>query len=261
MADSPHRFTTTPRKLSRGDTSSWGGDNDWQNSITENSSVTVKDGSIVPVEIPGPTVGLAAYYPLDESTGDARDLINGNDATVHGAEQGVTVNGRTGYRFNGVDNYLDPPNFGLDNDQSFTWALWMRHNSDGFDTFVGKYDTNTKYHYFRVQQESDKIIVTAGDTAGTYERAESTIEVPPNTWTHVATVYDNPNNELRLYINGELEVKVTATPSSFAIGEGVDIGRRAGDLVEYFSGEMAGIRLYELPVTTPGIQSVYDSTK
>lgn len=205
----------------------------------------------------GSDPGAVARYEFE---GDTTDSWGTNDATDN-TSAGFVTDGVAGQAkaFDGTDDYLDPPDFGLDSDQSFTWTVWVRHVSDGnYSTVAGKYDGTSKYTYFRLEDTADELTFTAGDTSATYESAYGNHVVAPGLWSHVAAVYDNPNDEMRLYINGALDERVTgATPSSFLISEGVDIGRRAGDAVEYFNGEMDDLRLYSRALESHEVFDVY----
>ena len=81
----------------------------------------------------------------------------------------------------------------------------------------------------------------------------------PNTWYHIAGVYDAATQSLHVYLNGELDDgalqgTVTATQQN-STTTNVTIGRRAGATGFEFAGRIDDVRIYGRALTVAEIQT------
>jgi len=80
----------------------------------------------------------------------------------------------------------------------------------------------------------------------------------PNTWYHVAGVYDAATQTLNVYLNGQLDngqLVGTVTTSQQNSALNVNIGRRAGNTGFEFSGRIDDVRIYDRALTQAEIQT------
>jgi len=83
--------------------------------------------------------------------------------------------------------------------------------------------------------------------------------IPTGTWTHVAATYDpSPGNEVRLYINGQLD-----NSTNFAHGpidssdSALTIGNRMGQ--HYFDGTIDEVAIYNRALSAEEIAELYEA--
>ncbi len=80
----------------------------------------------------------------------------------------------------------------------------------------------------------------------------------PNTWYHIAGVYDAATQSLHVYLNGQLDDGVlqgTVTASQQNSTANVNIGRRAGNTGFEFAGRVDDVRIYDRALTAAEIQT------
>jgi len=112
MPENTSNFTTKPKKITSSGEFAWGGEAGWSEDIADRTGVTIESGVAVPTRFP--TDGLLARWKLTESSGDAIDHANGHNGTVYGPQQGVSVDGRTAYTFDGDNDYIVTADSALD---------------------------------------------------------------------------------------------------------------------------------------------------
>ncbi|MDI6097035.1 LamG domain-containing protein [Actinoplanes sp. NEAU-A12] len=96
------------------------------------------------------------------------------------------------------------------------------------------------------------------DANGTPDRATSTLAPSLNTWYHLTGVYDDTSDQLRLYVNGELEGTAThstdfSAPGTFAIGR----GRYNSTVGQFYTGVIDGVRAYQRPLSGDEVKRAY----
>ncbi len=80
----------------------------------------------------------------------------------------------------------------------------------------------------------------------------------PNTWYHIAGVYDAATQSLHVYLNGQLDdgaLQGTVTASQQNSTANVNIGRRAGNTGNEFAGRVDDVRIYDRALTAAEIQT------
>ncbi|GAA0906389.1 hypothetical protein GCM10009558_007750 [Virgisporangium aurantiacum] len=76
--------------------------------------------------------------------------------------------------------------------------------------------------------------------------AQSTSPVVANQWVHLTAVYDQPNEQMRLYVDGHLQATVTAPQLPQATGP-MTVGRTmwASNPANFFPGQLDDVRAFE----------------
>jgi hypothetical protein len=98
----------------------------------------------------------------------------------------------------------------------------------------------------------------ANPAAYVNEAGDTTLAL--NKWSHIVGVYDNINNQLRIYVNG----KLASSPSSigtFSRLLSVDanrIGKIENASPAYYKGYLDEIRIYNRVLSASEILSIYD---
>src|SRR5262249_36886239 len=153
-----------------------------------------------------PTGVLAAYsFNAGSGTTAVDSSGNGLTGTIHGATW--TTGGKYGnaLSFNGTNNYVDLGNpSSLKATGSMTWAAWVKATStpatDG--NIVAKQNATSGW---QLKTTADTGAQTFAVTvSGTVLRYSNTVP-SPNTWYHVAGVYNATTRSLDIYVNGVLD--------------------------------------------------------
>ncbi|MBN1964202.1 MAG: hypothetical protein JW910_06125, partial [Anaerolineae bacterium] len=92
---------------------------------------------------------------------------------------------------------------------------------------------------------------------GTWQQAQQTVDLPVNTWVHLAGVYDGA--ELKLYRNG-VEVATTTAAGLMAQCTGVSaVGSISAGTGKYFSGLLDDVKVFSIPLTADQVTALYKS--
>ncbi len=177
------------------------------------------------------TGGLAAWWKLDEGSGDIARDSSGRDhrGTLHGEPQWVKDPSGGVLLFDGVDDYIDcgsPPS--LMRVGSVSVAAWINLGAASRDAkIVSNQETGSGY---KLGVYADKvefeIRVRPDVTATTNRFEEGGTELQQDIWYHVVGVYEK-GRYIRTYVNGRLD-RDLKTAEIAAISKGpLVIGRES----------------------------------
>ncbi len=145
-------------------------------------------------------VGLISYLTLDESSGNALDSVNSNDATlVATPTQSATGKLGTAYDFD-VNDYLSDNNHPTTSNSNGSISLWINMDSlTGQPALVGSGKTTATTPYGGLRLDGAKIVFFMHD--GSFQSLITTTnnEITTNTWYHVAVTV---NETTAIYVNG-----------------------------------------------------------
>jgi glucose/arabinose dehydrogenase len=210
------------------------------------------------------SAGLTAGYAFDETSG-----TTAADATSH-AIVGTLTNGpawTTGQYGNAVnlDGVNDYVNLGnptvLQVTGSLTLSGWINASAFPVDdaAVVSKRIDGLG---FQLDVTRDTGLRTIGfkltnSTGGQMFRYGATT-LQPNTWYHIAGVYDAATQSLHVYLNGQLDdgaLQGTVTATQQNSTANVTIGRRAGNTGYEFAGRIDDVRIYDRALAVTEIQT------
>jgi hypothetical protein len=205
------------------------------------------------------TAGLTAGYAFNETAG-----TTAADASGHGIV-GTLTNGPTwtpgrygnALTLDGVNDYVNLGNpTALQVTGSLTLSGWI--NASAFpvdDGAVVSKRTNGELG-FQLDVTKDTGPRTIGfkltNSAGANMFRFGATTLQPNTWYHIAGVYDAATQSLHVYLNGQLDDGVlqgTVTASQQNSTANVTIGRRAGATGYEFAGRLDDVRIYDRALT------------
>ncbi|WP_026315995.1 signal peptidase I [Actinokineospora enzanensis] len=155
-----------------------------------------------------PTNGPYTYWRFDDASGTSTADAAG------GADPGTLVNGPTwstgltgsGLQFDGTDDRVVGAGPSTASDTSFSVSLWVKPANTTAAVMFGQTGTASSAWYVYQSANVWRFGMTRSDTAGaTADYISSTTAVSTTQWTHLTAVYDDPNNVMRLYVNGTLE--------------------------------------------------------
>ena len=157
--------------------------------------------------------GLAAHWSFD--AGDAKDDSgNGNDGDVFGATFISGIKGQAA-SFDGEDDYIEIPDtnasYDIDfsNIDSWTVSLWAKSDMLGYSSsayLVGVWRTGSSERSWAIRvssanNESNLLMSNSGASAEYSFNSNVTIS---NEWQHLVVTFDNLNDSIYFYVDGEL---------------------------------------------------------
>ncbi|MDH7598639.1 MAG: LamG domain-containing protein [Sedimentisphaerales bacterium] len=208
----------------------------------------------------GPEPDLVGWWRLDEGSGNiAYDSSgNGNDGTINGTP--VWVEGKLGgaLQFNGIDCYIDcgnGPSFQIQS--QITMACWLK--TPGFTrnwaAIITKGDTAWRLSRSSETGNSIHMGINGTVTSG-MPWFDASKPVTDNEWHHVAGVYDG--KEARIYIDGVVSARYTASGQIAANDNNVYIGENHGASGRLYTGILDDVRIYRRGLTTEQIQDHHE---
>lgn len=167
-------------------------------------------------QLDGNETELVAYYNFDERIGDTVKNIKGNgyDGIIDGNVTRLNFLG-DGLSFDGAGDTV-PVSTTLST-TSYTKALWFKAPSSPSGNFIS---TQGSGHYFWFS-EANKIGVAHGGTTASGSTGLTSInDYNDNQWHYATVTYDSSTTNMKLYIDGVLEVEnsgVTQEPTDSTI--------------------------------------------
>ena len=172
--------------------------------------------------------------------------------------------------FNGTDQYMRIPHhedFNIAADQSFTLTGWVRNeNYTNFPRYVckrdmsvnGTGDERTGYEFFGTGSAGQSLgLNTPTSTSGHALSVYTGVTVPAGEWMHFALVVDRPNNEIRIYHNGETNNAWAATLGNWAVTNTHDVfvgaGNNGGQPTNFCNGSFGNVRFYSIGLSAEEI--------
>ena len=213
---------------------------------------------------PGATDGPAAYYPFDDGSGTkAADAAGGaNQLTLMNGPTWAGGHVGTGaLNLDGTDDYAISAKSAVDTSNSFSVSAWVNlTNVGGNRTVVGQDGVNASAFYLQVYYGRWAIASYNSDsTNDTVIRAVSAAPPSANRWTHLAAVYDDPNDRLRLYLDGQL-VATAAKTLDWRSSGGLTVGAGlflANGRVDYVQGQIDDVRAFPRALSSGEITQIY----
>ena len=145
----------------------------------------------------------------------------------------------------------DAPRPAVDTTKSYTVSAWVKLNKvEGYQTVVGIDGAHVSGFFLQLRGGENKFSLTAlaqdSDTPGASASATALAPAVPNTWYHLAGVYDADLKTLSLYVNGVLQNTVPYTLAFRANGR-TSLGRGFfnGGRVDFVNGALDDVRFYQ----------------
>ena len=174
-------------------------------------------------------------YDPDTDTTTWTDIVGSNDATMTSMGVANFDKDNGGYfSFDGANDYMT-----ISNDTSFASAtnfsveMWVNPVSIGSDEMLATlYGSSSDQKFdIRFSNSSGNIRFIAGTSSGGFNSGQdltSASALSTNTWHHIAAVYDDTNDKMFIYIDGELDATKTGASSGTytSITDPILIGKR-----------------------------------
>ena len=207
-----------------------------------------------------------AEWKFEEGTGASASDASGQ------AVNALALRGNAAWTTGGVGSHAlqfsgRPGSFGeiarpvVDTTRSFTVTACVKVNRiGGYQTFVSEDGQRISGFFLQLRDDSGEFAITMPSNDGTVGDsaiAASDIAPAPNTWYHLAGVYDAAAKTLALYVNGALQQKVPVQSTWQATGSTV-IGRGKfnGNPVDWVNGAVDEVRLYDAPLSARDVRAL-----
>ena len=167
--------------------------------------------------------------------------------------------------FNGTDQYmriLHHEDFNITADQSFTVTGWVRNETyTNYPRYVAKRDMaaqsagneHTGYEFFGTGNAGQSLGLNTPTTNSGHALSIYTgVTVPAGQWMHFALVVDRPNNEIRIYQDGNTNNSWAAAVNNWAVSNTHDVyigaGNSGGQPTYFCNGSFGNVRFYHIPL-------------
>ena len=202
----------------------------------------------------GPTVGLVSYWNFDD--GEAvTDQVGPNNGTVlNEVEFSEDTPDGSAYSLDlfGVDDYVrigpespNGPDFGISETDSFTISFWVNYEFSQRGIVTVKQDLTSSggdRSGFTVGIGSNGMVFvgiipsitpSGGNdetNTGPYRDINTDLEVPLETWTHLAATYDSGTDTLAVYMDGEAATMYTSNAADSPADDGSNATGGIGEI-------------------------------
>jgi len=214
-----------------------------------------------------------AIYKFEDNTND----VTGNHNAVGSSLTGYTSSGKfnKAAQFNGSDTYINLPN-GSFRYPELTVSVWVKPAGSGHRSIIENYDyqsSASKGFILRIDNSTDKarFVIYNGDCDNPYPddtscsnvtAAVSSSAIPTNAYTHIAVTMKL--GELKMYINGELDVSTETQGIGYHASASTNIGRTVHAFSTggeaFYNGEIDQLRVYSGCASDIDITALYAET-
>ena len=234
------------------------------------------DSVVVIVEESSNSSCLVAYYPFNGNAND--ESGNGNDGILHGStaqfvdgkeNQSVQFNNENHTSWFDVDDYVELPNFSLNNQSVSFWmnfnlnAGFLDHGCSVFS--IGKSGAvgSSCGGFYQITIESDgRVMLNLETTDNLSSFSKQVDSIQTNTWYYVTTVLDN--SLLSYYINGILKDTVQIENSHDFNNKKAYVAYHewycGSSSASRYNGEVDELKIYNCALDSETIDSLYKSS-
>jgi len=228
-----------------------------------NDLVILKEGSSMPAValtapstncIPAPP-NLVSWWPGD---GNANDIRDNNDGTLqNGATCAAGMVGQA-FSFDGLDDVVlvpDSPNLNFGSASPITVDLWaFRTGTNSVMHLVGK-RSGCSGGLFNYQMAFNTLSgegLTFGSGFGSGNEVATGMDLPLNTWTHLAGTFDGTT--FRFYINGAL---VASAAGSLGPADTAPLKIGGAGNCATFGGLLDEVEILDRALLAPELQAIF----
>ena len=195
------------------------------------------------------TDGLIGFWTMDAADiqdSTVKDLSgNGNDGTIEGDPEPIKGKIDEALHFDGDGDYIQLPDMGEEMKTSVEIWAYAENLDNPFSGLVANHQWATGCIHFKL--EPNKVMVIKSGQ----ERVWGP-EVNPEEWYHFAYTADAVNNEMKLYVNGELVQTGNAGTEAMSLND-MAIGDEY-TAPRFFTGILDEVRIYNRALTEDEIR-------
>ena len=198
--------------------------------------------------------------PTSDSSGNGHDGLLGGGTAEH---MPVWTNGisNKALDFDGKDDYVRvdvPSDWGFD--QEITVSAWFKPRSPGdsgwiFNRWLGDDDT---FHLDYHSTGKLKFQISNSGDGNVQDDLLTQTSVMDTDWHHVVGVFDGPNQNLSIFLDGKYENSTITTFNSFySIKDYLNIGRLPGYPTIFFNGTLDEMSIWSKALSPADISDMY----
>lgn len=229
--------------------------------------------TIVPAPLDSLKMGLAAYYPFNNSAADSSG--NKFDGLAYNVTPTTDRNGNanSAYYFDGQTSYItvkDKPALRL-NSTDFTINAWINieeYNQSYGSIVIDKRENGSNggwnfgiAGYGDLTNEVNALgVVTYSVSGGDDPFVEGLTKIDSNKWHMITTVYQVAQTKAMIYVDGKLDNYTTSMPSpNLLTNPDIYIGKDNPSAVNgyYFKGKIDDIRIYNRALGASEVQKLF----
>lgn len=203
-------------------------------------------------------LGLVSSWDLNEGsgclTGDSTsglDGVLGPNCPANAPTWSVGHDGGSALTFDNQDDSVTVANApDLATPAGITMSAWIRHpGNTGFRSIIDMRDGNTDGYDLYVQPGSKGFM-----RVNTQTLTGQTV-IADGTWHHVVGTYDG--NEIRIYVDGQLDASSVVGALTLNVGADLQIGRHFKVLNNTLGGELSQVRIWKRGLSTLEVLDLY----
>jgi Concanavalin A-like lectin/glucanases superfamily/Secretion system C-terminal sorting domain len=227
---------------------------------------------------------IGVFYTLRDETNDTivSGPTEGNGIAMNFSTGAVNTNmsynvlaeyGGNALDFNGINNYLTIPHNAAFNCTNLTLEAWIKVSptNPDYSAIISKSVFNNAQFTFQTFENSNRNLrIYCYNSQYIFEVTTANNVYEFDTWTHIAAVFDDVNNYIKIYVDGIEVASSPATLSMYNNTKDFNIGqvnnsyyyRGQIDDVRIWddartAGEISGNRFIELSGNEPGLIAYY----
>ena len=183
--------------------------------------------------------------------------LKGNAAIVSGGVIGKAL------KLDGDGDYFEvADSASLDINKAITLSAWINPSKiEGWKRIVAKSHSSNEapYTMYGLMFDNNKHLRMEIASKGVQKKVNGVTEIPLNSWTHVAGVYDG--GVMTIYVNGYLDNYIY-NPSGVIDTNNIPLSIGSSNYgSDYFSGMIDEIRIYNKAFGASDIRQIYESEK
>ena len=217
----------------------------------DNGAFSDRDGlgTIINDDCTPPPAGMISWWKGEANTNDSAGSNNG---TWVGTP--AYTAGKVGQAFSlSGQNYVEVSDHPSLRPTQVTVDAWVYPtNISGNHNVVFKGD-----HEYALQLRNGNVLFGSRDAAGGYAEFQGSLNVPVNTWSHVAVTHDGAIK--RIYVNGQLDPITQSQSGHYAVNTGtLKIGTH-NTIIEFFYGAIDEVEVLSGALSQAEIQAIYNA--
>lgn len=217
-----------------------------------NSDSILKQGYAI--QNPYLSANLIAYWPLQEDSGGvAYDFGGSFNGTVNGATQNAPgLLGGSAYDFSGIGTADEVAIGDIGDPQQFTFTFWVNPRS---------LDINANNNYRSIIFSGTNFILIeqaarlSFRVPGVNTTNWTSGNIPLNTWTHCACVYNQ--SDRIIYLNGVESRRNTIGGGTVSLGS-LTLGRTSTNTSQTLDGLLCDVRAYNKALSASEVSTLYN---
>ena len=196
--------------------------------------------------------GLVGWWPAN---GSPRDVEGSHPGTAYGDV--AYAPGMVGLAFSldGDGDYIEVLNHPDLNPSSFSLASWIK-TERAFAPIMSKQACGGQRYRLNVDSGKAAVGFTASDGSGDVATVGSSV-INDGTWHHVAGVFDDRGNSLKVYVDGSLEASTDTTGTPPTSVAPLQVGRQDGTAAGYFEGYIDEVRIDDRSYSDDEVAALY----